>query len=141
MRTNWLVLHKRSRQIWWLFREFATRGIPSLIVRLTNSRLSRAQNYTSIRMNWLNPPEELPPSLRPRSPGPEPKPPRETGPDIATLNYWASRLTPLHDPAPGYSPDGSRDGQGEGRGKEVVFVACNRVGVEKGQSEEQAVAK
>ena len=88
----------------------------------------------------MNPPEELPPSLQPQSLGPGPKPPRETGPDIATLNYWASRLTPLHDPAPGYSPDGTRDDQGEGRGNEVVFVSCNRVGVEKGQSREQGTA-
>lgn len=51
-------------------------------------------------------------------------------PSESNLNYWAARLTPLHDPTPGYSsPPALEDPQG---GKEVVFVACNRVGEEEG---------
>ena len=50
---------------------------------------------------------------------------------MSTLNYWAHRLMPLHDPTPGYTPDGTKDVQ---PGKDVVFVACNRVGTERGKS-------
>jgi protein N-terminal amidase len=50
---------------------------------------------------------------------------------MSTLNYWAHRLMPLHDPAPGYTPDGTKEVQ---PGKDVVFVACNRVGTERGKS-------
>lgn len=57
------------------------------------------------------------------------------GPDqpcLSNLNYWAARCEPLHNPAPGYAPaDGGRGEGGDG-GKEVVFVACNRSGTERG---------
>lgn len=49
---------------------------------------------------------------------------------MSTLNYWAHRLMPLHDPAPGYRAAGEGTAQA---GKEVVFVACNRVGTESGK--------
>lgn len=69
---------------------------------------------------------------------------------MSNLNYWAARLTPLHDPTPGYgaaleasgpvdaAAEGSGGGGGAGAGggdmgKEVVFVACNRVGTEEGE--------
>jgi protein N-terminal amidase len=72
-------------------------------------------------MNWLDPPGEPPEVEAPRDP---------QAPSESNLNYWAARLTPLHDPTPGYSsPPALEDPQG---GKEVVFVACNRVGEEEG---------
>ncbi|ODO01812.1 hypothetical protein L198_02538 [Cryptococcus wingfieldii CBS 7118] len=74
-------------------------------------------------MNWLDPPAEPPNEDPPQNP---------LQPSISNLNYWAARLTPLHDPAPGYSPPSHSEG-GEGKeGKEVVFVTCNRVGKEAG---------
>jgi protein N-terminal amidase len=72
-------------------------------------------------MNWLDPPEE-PPNVPPPS---DPESPSES-----TLNYWAARLQPLHDPTPGYGSSQAVDPIG---GKEVVFVACNRVGTEEGE--------
>ncbi|GFZ43747.1 hypothetical protein JCM24511_01467 [Saitozyma sp. JCM 24511] len=74
-----------------------------------------------VPMNWLDPPGEPPEVEAPRDP---------QAPSESNLNYWAARLTPLHDPTPGYSsPPALEDPQG---GKEVVFVACNRVGEEEG---------
>lgn len=58
------------------------------------------------------------------------------GPEMSTLNYWAHRLTPLHDPVPSYTLEGVREGEDAGGGvdgKEVVFICCNRVGTEKGE--------
>lgn len=78
-------------------------------------------------MNWLEPPQEPPD---------DPGAVREAandddGPEMSTLNYWAHRLMSLHDPAPGYH---AMTGQAaETPGKEVVFVACNRVGTESGE--------
>ena len=51
------------------------------------------------------------------------------GPSLDTLNYWAHRLTPLHDPPPPADP-----GAAQRRVKETYFVACNRVGQESGAS-------
>lgn len=51
------------------------------------------------------------------------------GPSLDTLNYWAHRLTPLHDPPPPADP-----GAPQRRPKETLFVACNRVGKESGAS-------
>lgn len=97
-------------------------------------------------MNWLSP-DEGPSDSNADSNSesnseinPEDPPPMSTDPDIpeeSTLNYWASRLRPLHDPAPGYMADPSTSeslGQSEdgAEGKEVIFVACNRVGTEEG---------
>ncbi|KAJ9111459.1 hypothetical protein QFC19_001228 [Naganishia cerealis] len=91
-----------------------------------------------VPMNWLQPPPEPsddPASVeaahrRENSPNEN-----DAGPEMSTLNYWAHRLMPLHDPAPTYLPppndDTTRGGtQGEQGAKEVVFVACNRVGTE-----------
>ena len=71
------------------------------------------------RMAWLDPPVE-PPNVAPTI---DPSSPSENN-----LNYWAARLRPLHDPTPGYE-----DPELPGRGKEVVFVSCNRVGTEEGE--------
>lgn len=75
-------------------------------------------------MNWLDPPNE-PPNV--------PPPQDREAPSEHNLNYWAARLTPLHDPTPLYS-SAPGEGEGEGEGKEVIFVGCNRVGVEEGTS-------
>jgi protein N-terminal amidase len=75
------------------------------------------------RMNWLDPPAEPPETGVVQDP---------ESPSEANLNYWTMRLTPLHDPAPGYSwtrPSSSVD---PSAGKDMVFVACNRVGTEEG---------
>jgi len=61
----------------------------------------------------------------------DPESPDENAPRESTLNYWVSRLQPLHDPSPGYDSSGAAAGEG----KEVLFVSCNRVGVEEGQSD------
>lgn len=52
-------------------------------------------------------------------------------PCLSNLNYWAARCAPLHDPSPEYSgpPEGREGNEGS---KEVVFVAANRSGVERG---------
>lgn len=47
------------------------------------------------------------------------------GPSMSTLNYWAHRLMPLHDPAPSYATGGDEGG------RRVTFVACNRTGRER----------
>jgi protein N-terminal amidase len=74
-------------------------------------------------MNWLQPPSEPPSEESPVDP---------EAPSESNLNYWAARLTPLHDPTPGYETTMTE--RAEPRlGKEVVFVACNRVGLEEGQ--------
>ena len=73
-------------------------------------------------MNWLQPPAEPPETAEPIDPA---------APLESTLNYWAARLQPLHDPTPGYgSPAVGADPT---KGKEVVFITCNRVGEEEGQ--------
>ena len=79
-------------------------------------------------MNWLEPPGEPPLDAPPSSATEE----TQDGPEMSTLNYWAHRLMPLHDPTPTYAPDGLKDVQ---PGKDVVFVACNRVGTERGKPE------
>ncbi|WRT63449.1 uncharacterized protein IL334_000354 [Kwoniella shivajii] len=75
-----------------------------------------------VPMNWLSPPAE-PPNETPEE---DPQSPSESN-----LNYWAARLQPLHDPVPGYTtPRGEVSDPLEG--KEVIFVACNRIGTEEG---------
>lgn len=80
-------------------------------------------------MNWLQPPQEPPddPVAAIEAAAVD-----DDGPELSTLNYWAHRLMPLHDPAPGYRDSVAEPGT-EPRGKEVVFVACNRVGTESGE--------
>ncbi len=102
-------------------------------------------------MNWLAPSEDEPPasSILPpldstsgaqsaQSQSGEPEPNLNDNPEApeeSTLNFWASRLTPLHDPSPGYEGGGESEGKVVDRekAKEVVFVGCNRVGVEEGE--------
>ena len=77
------------------------------------------------RMNWLDPPVEPPEVAVTQDP---------ESPSEANLNYWTMRLTPLHDPTPRYSwsrPSSTVDPQA---GKDMVFVGCNRVGTEEGES-------
>jgi protein N-terminal amidase len=78
-------------------------------------------------MNWLQPPREPPDDAAAVA---EAENSTDEGPEMSTLNYWAHRLNPLHDPSPGYSASAGPEGQSGGR--EVVFVACNRVGTESG---------
>ncbi len=78
-------------------------------------------------MNWLEPPAE-PPEVDVPPQDPE-------APSMSNLNYWAARLTPLHDPAPGYVSPAPTDREEPKPGGEVVFVGCNRVGTEEGMSE------
>lgn len=80
-------------------------------------------------MNWLQPPQEPPDDEEATR---EAANATDEGPELSTLNYWAHRLTPLHDPSPGYSA--STEPRRQSPGKEVVFVACNRVGTESGTS-------
>ncbi|ORY31960.1 carbon-nitrogen hydrolase [Naematelia encephala] len=75
-----------------------------------------------VPMNWLDPPAE-PPNIAPEL---DPESPSEHN-----LNYWAARLTPLHDPVPGYNTPTPSSETASG-GREVVFVACNRIGTEEG---------
>ncbi|KAI9636045.1 uncharacterized protein MKK02DRAFT_24789, partial [Dioszegia hungarica] len=75
-----------------------------------------------VPMNWLDAPVEPPNAPPPQDPD---------APSESTLNYWAARLTPLHDPTPDYAELGAADGAENG-GKEVIFVGCNRVGTEEG---------
>lgn len=77
----------------------------------------------SQRMNWLQPPAEPPDDAPPQDPD---------APSESNLNYWAARLTPLHDPTPGYA-SASEDGVVVQGGREVVVVTCNRIGTEEGR--------
>lgn len=70
-------------------------------------------------MNWLDPGEQDTSDSDSDSDIPRNDP---QAPSESNLNYWAARLTPLHDPSPSYGP--------EIQHKELVFVACNRTGVE-----------
>ncbi|RXK37312.1 protein N-terminal amidase [Tremella mesenterica] len=75
-----------------------------------------------VPMNWLDPepPADSPPEDYPIQNPDEPS--------KHNINYWLARLSPLHDPSPGYEAGPIVAGEG----KEVIFVACNRVGEEKG---------
>ena len=88
------------------------------------------------RMNWLQPPQEPPDD---DSAIEEVTNFASEGPELSTLNYWAHRLNPLHDPSPGYSA--STGTANPSRGKEVVFIACNRVGTESGTSTMLSMAR
>lgn len=81
-------------------------------------------------MNWLDPGEQENDS---DSEDDEDDVPRRDpeAPSESNLNYWAARLTPLHDPAPSYSAPAQAPEEPSPH-KEVVFVAANRVGTEEG---------
>lgn len=81
-------------------------------------------------MNWLDPAEQDSDTSDEDEDG-EPLPPANdpNAPSESNLNYWAARLTPLHDPAPGYSDGADTE---PSTAKQVVFVASNRVGTEEG---------
>lgn len=87
-----------------------------------NHQRRKLPGLTIFRMNWLQPPSEPPSEESPVDP---------EAPSESNLNYWAARLTPLHDPTPGYETTMTERAEPK-MGKEVVFVACNRVGVEEG---------
>ncbi|WVO17638.1 hypothetical protein L204_105335 [Cryptococcus depauperatus] len=87
---------------------------------LANFCRDNAVDVLVVPMNWLNPPGETPEGVLSEDPN---------GPSLANINYWAARLTPLHDPTPNYS---DQEGLNADKGKEVVFVACNRIGEEEG---------
>ncbi|WWC97394.1 hypothetical protein V866_004273 [Kwoniella sp. B9012] len=89
---------------------------------LANYCRDNAVDMLVVPMNWLSPPAE-PPEVTPEE---DPESPSESN-----LNYWAARLQPLHDPVPGYTTPRNEVADPIG-GKEVVFVACNRVGTEEG---------
>ncbi|BEI81389.1 hypothetical protein CcaverHIS002_0205490 [Cutaneotrichosporon cavernicola] len=71
-----------------------------------------------VPMNWLDPAEQDHDSDSDEDDG-----------LASNLNYWAARLAPLHDPTPRYSEGGAVE---PAAGKDVVFVAANRVGKEEG---------
>ncbi|WWC85581.1 uncharacterized protein L201_000445 [Kwoniella dendrophila CBS 6074] len=89
---------------------------------LANYCRDNAVDMLVVPMNWLSPPAE-PPEETPEE---DPDAPSESN-----LNYWAARLQPLHDPVPGYTTPRGEIADPIG-GKEVIFVACNRVGTEEG---------
>jgi len=81
-------------------------------------------------MNWLDPGEQDP-SDSGSDDGERPPPHDPEAPSESNLNYWAARLTPFHDPTPRYDPSSGVE-LGPAETKELVFVACNRVGKEGG---------
>lgn len=95
----------------------------SRILSLYDVGRTPAKPLKSSSMNWLEPPQEPPDDAEAIREAAN----DSDGPEMSTLNYWAHRLMPLHDPAPGYHSEA------ESSGKEVVFVACNRVGTESGK--------
>ncbi|WVW81583.1 hypothetical protein I302_103578 [Kwoniella bestiolae CBS 10118] len=90
---------------------------------LANYCRDNAVDMLVVPMNWLSPPAE-PPEVMTEEEDPN-------APSESNLNYWAARLQPLHDPVPGYTTPRNVGSDPVG-GKEVVFVACNRVGTEEG---------
>lgn len=81
-------------------------------------------------MNWLDPGEQDTDSDSDNDDGLAVPPRDPNASSESNLNYWAARLAPLHDPTPRYSEGG---GPAEPTaGKEVVFVAANRIGTEEG---------
>nr|XP_018266445.1 protein N-terminal amidase [Kwoniella dejecticola CBS 10117]OBR88603.1 protein N-terminal amidase [Kwoniella dejecticola CBS 10117] len=89
---------------------------------LANYCRDNAVDMLVVPMNWLSPPEEPPEDTPEQDPN---------APSESNLNYWAARLTPLHDPVPGYASARGQAADPIG-GKEVIFVACNRIGSEEG---------
>ncbi|KAK8845328.1 hypothetical protein IAR55_006041 [Kwoniella newhampshirensis] len=89
---------------------------------LSNYCRDNAVDTLVVPMNWLSPPAE-PPNEAPEE---DPEAPSESN-----LNYWAARLQPLHDPTPSYTSQSPEEAD-PSAGKEVIFVACNRVGTEEG---------
>ncbi|BEI89184.1 uncharacterized protein CcaverHIS019_0205460 [Cutaneotrichosporon cavernicola] len=82
-----------------------------------------------VPMNWLDPAEQDHDSDSDEDDGLAVPPRDPNAPSESNLNYWAARLAPLHDPTPRYSEGGAVE---PAAGKDVVFVAANRVGKEEG---------
>ncbi|CED82967.1 Carbon-nitrogen hydrolase [Phaffia rhodozyma] len=89
--------------------------------------------------NWLDPPAPTdPPPTGSELEDKEEEDEKDSpdGPSFSTLNYWAHRLMPLHDPPPPppgiFLEETSERDEREVLQKEVVFVCCNRVGLEEG---------
>ncbi|WWC67031.1 uncharacterized protein I206_100938 [Kwoniella pini CBS 10737] len=89
---------------------------------LANYCREKAVNMLVVPMNWLSPPGEPPEDVPEQDPN---------EPSDSSINYWASRLVPLHDPVPGYATPREETPNPMG-GKDVIFVGCNRVGTEEG---------
>lgn len=85
--------------------------------------------------NWLSAPPSDPSCDGLASPDESPDDQEHPeGPSLDTLNYWAHRLMPLHDPPP-LLPEMREGEEGGARiGRETVVVVCNRVGTEGGSS-------
>ncbi|KAL1409625.1 hypothetical protein Q8F55_003621 [Vanrija albida] len=95
---------------------------------LANFTLQNNVDVLVVPMNWLDPGEEQDSDSDDDDDVPRRDP---EAPSESNLNYWAARLTPLHDPAPSYSAP-SEAPEEPAATKEVVFVAANRVGTEEG---------
>jgi protein N-terminal amidase len=80
-------------------------------------------------MNWLDPAEQDTADSDSDDEMPSRNDPQ--APSESNLNYWAARLTPFHDPTPSYDPSTGTELE-PAPTKELVFVACNRVGTEVG---------
>ncbi|GMK54256.1 hypothetical protein CspeluHIS016_0108420 [Cutaneotrichosporon spelunceum] len=95
---------------------------------LATFAVDNAVDVLVVPMNWLDPGEQDD-SDEDEDGGLE-VPRRDPNvPSESNLNYWAARLAPLHDPTPRYSEGGVVE---PAPGKDVVFVAANRVGKEEG---------
>ncbi len=118
-------VHQSSRSNLSLVFHIPIYGPRDLTTSCTKSH-STLTTESPFSMNWLDPPAEPPETATPQDP---------LAPSESNLNYWAARLTPLHDPTPTYSSGSAADGEEAttADGREVVFVSCNRVGVEEGE--------
>ncbi|CAK9786263.1 carbon-nitrogen hydrolase [Cutaneotrichosporon oleaginosum] len=92
---------------------------------LATFAVDNAVDMLVVPMNWLDPAEQDD-SDSDEDDGLAVPPRDPNAPSESNLNYWAARLAPLHDPTPRY------DEGTPAAGREVVFVAANRVGTEEG---------
>lgn len=101
----------------------------------TSNRSTDEVDILVLCNNWLSAPPSDPSSDVPAPPDESPDDQEHPeGPSLDTLNYWAHRLMPLHDPPP-LLPEIREGGEGGARsGRETVVVVCNRVGTEAGSS-------
>ncbi|TXT06032.1 hypothetical protein VHUM_03505 [Vanrija humicola] len=99
---------------------------------LANFTLDKGADVLVVPMNWLDPGEQDDSDSDDDADDADRVPKRDPeAPSESNLNYWAARLTPLHDPAPSYSGP-TQAPEEPAAHKEVVFVAANRVGTEEG---------